>query len=379
MRPRLAIVVSFAACLLACGEAAADVPGGPTPETPEAPGAPREPRAEEVPSQRDGTAPSVTTRDTEEAGGRWVDLGQLSDRRHRARDVRAWVPAHEEGARLPMLVVLDGQGTSEWFRIPETLSALVAEGAIEPWIVLAIDSTVDRTRELGRTDERFARFLHETVLPAARAGLPTREGRESTAILGYSYGGLAAVAATIARPDDFGRVIAMSPSLWVAQRDVIARFQHARTLPRRLWIDVGSREPDAEDLIPYMVGDARDLRDVALDRGLVFGRDVGFDEALGEGHDMSAAGRRMRAALLFALGDRDLSGETPTALSITRYPSHGRRATHAIQTQYERGARLTWPERLVEAHAGDTTLRRDVAGIDRPLTVRAFGLEATCP
>ncbi len=391
-------MVWLLACGVACGEAVADVPSAaptgapaqvppptaeeaapPTAEEAAPPTAEEAapPTAEEAapPSRSDPPAP---VRLSSEAGGVWVDLGQLADRRHRARAVRAWVPAHAEGARLPLLVVLDGQGASEWFRIPETITTLVAEGAIPPWIVVAVDATVDRARELARSDGRFAGFLRETVLPAARAQLPLRGGRESTAILGYSYGGLAAVAAAIAAPEDFGRVIAMSPSLWVSQRDVLARFERTRVLPVRLWIDVGSLEPDREDLIPYMIGDARDLRDLALARGLVLGREVGFDEVLGEEHDMRSAGRRTRAALLFALGDRDLSREIPTELSIARYPARGRLATHAIQARYAGGARLTLPESLVDARAGDTMLRRDVARTDRPLSVRAFGLEARC-
>ena len=52
--------------------------------------------------------------------------------------------------------------------------------------------------------------------------------------------------------------------------------------------------------------------------------------------------------------------------------------THAIQAHYEGDARLTFPESLVEARAGETPLTRDLAGLDRPLRVRAFGLEARC-
>lgn len=380
MRPALAptwlTALSFALAIVAltmvgCSDARADAPEPPTAQPAPAPAA-----ASSSAASSPGTEPDAPV--AAPALGRWTDLGPLGDRRHRDRGVRAWVPAHEEGARLPLLVVLDGQGTDTWFRIPETLAALVAEGRLEPWIVVAIDSTADRSRELGRVDDRFARFLRDVVLPAARARLPVREGRESTAILGYSYGGLAAVVAGITAPDTFGRVIAMSPSLWVRQRQAVAELQHVRRLPVRLWIDVGSREPDAEDVIPYMVGDARDLRDVAIDRGMVFGRDVGFDEALGEGHDMSAAGRRMRGALLFGLGARDLSSETPRSLAITRYPAHRGRATHAIQASYASGEHLTFPESQLDVRSGDTRLTRDIAHVDRPLSVHAFGLEAHC-
>ncbi len=308
--------------------------------------------------------------------GEWLDLGSLGDARHRERSVRAWVPVHPEGARLPVLFVLDGQGASSWFRVDDTLAALAGEGRLEPWIVIAVDSTVDRSRELARADASFARFLRDTVLPVARERLPIRAGRESTAVLGYSYGGLAAVAAVVGEPSTFGRAIAMSPSLWVEEREVLERFERARTLPSRLWIDVGSEEPDREDLIPYMVSDARNLRDLALHRGMTFGCDVGYLEAMGEAHDMRAAGRRMREALLFALSERDLSRETPDSLTITRYPARLRRSTFAIEARYARGERLTFPETLVELRAGETRLRRDIAPEGLALTVRAFGLEA---
>ena len=374
MFPHTRLLPLLVLALVACGEAEARMPDEPAPDQ-VAPSAP----TSAPPAPVEGAPATIAT----PAAGEWIELGHHGDDRHRSTRVRAWVPTHEEGARLPVLFVLDGQGVDTWFQIAETITALVGEQRIEPWIVVAIEATLDRNRELGRTDGVFARYVRDVILPVVRERLPTREGRASTAILGYSYGGLAAVASGIAEPDTFGRVIAMSPSLWMRERDVIARFDRARTRPVRLWIDVGSREGNDRDVIPYMVGDARDLRDVALRHGMVLGRDVGFDEALGEAHDMSAAGRRMRQALMFALSDRDLSRETPSMLSITRYPpprraSRGGRVTHAIQANYEGDARLTFPESLVEARAGETPLTRDLAGLDRPLRVRAFGLEARC-
>lgn len=359
MRLLLAALV-LALVPTACGDARADVPAG-RGALPAAPPAAAEPS---------GETPRAPWR------GEWIDLGRLGDRHHGERRVRAWVPEHDEGERLPALVVLDGQGATEWFRVEATIAALAGEGLLEPWVVIAVDSTENRDRELARTDGRLARFLRDVVLTAARARLPLRDGRASTAILGYSYGGLAAVAASIAEPATFGRAIAMSPSLWVDGRDVLARFERARSLPMRLWVDVGSAEPDAEDLIPYVVGDARDLRDLATGHGLRLGRDVGYLEVIGEVHDMAAAGRRMREALLFALSDRDLTGERPVALSLARYPARRRRATFAVEARYPRGERLTFPETLVEVRAGETRLRHEIAPEGLPLSVRAFGLEA---
>ena len=312
--------------------------------------------------------------------GAWQDLGRFGDAHHRECAVRAWVPSHAEGARLPMLIVLDGHGVSEWFRVESTIAELATEGLIEPWIVLAIESASDRNEVLARADGELARFIEREILPAARAGLPWREGRASTAIFGYSYGGLSAVASVIAEPDVFGRAIAMSPSLWVGGRAIMPRFERARRLPDRLWIDVGSAEPDEGQLIPYMVSDARNLRDLALHRGMTFGLDVGYLEAMGEGHDMRAGGRRMREALLFALSAIDLRVAAVSALRVTRYPApttpNARNSTFAVEVGYAIGARLTWPESLVDVHAGQTRIQRDIVPLRSRLRVDAFGLRA---
>lgn len=315
------------------------------------------------------THPSVT--------GRWQSLGALGDANHRPCALRAWVPTHAEGARLPLLVVLDGAGASGWFRVDQTLAALATEGRIEPWMVLAVESAADRNEVLARTDNQLADFLTQVILPAAEATLPVREGRASTAILGYSLGGLSALAVGISAPERFGRVIAMSPSLWVNERALMPRVEHAETLPQRLWIDVGSEEPDQGELLPYMVADARNLRDLMLFRGLVFGRDVGYLEAMGAGHAMHEGGRRMREALLFTLSDTDYRHVPVRSLHIARYPSpEPERSTYAVEAGYEDGARLTWPESLVEVTSGQTRLWRDEAPTRRRLRVRAFGQHA---
>ena len=320
-------------------------------------------------------APAVT--------GAWQSLGSFGDAHHRACTVRAWVPTHAEGARLPLLVVLDGAGASRWFRVDETLATLASEGHIEPWIVLAVESASDRDAVLARTDDQLAGFLTQVILPAAEAALPVREGRAQTAILGYSLGGLSALAVAIAAPDRFGRVVAMSPSLWVDERAIMPRVEHAQTLPLRLWIDVGSAEPDQGDLIPYMVSDARNMRDLALYRGLIFGRDVGYLEAMGAGHAMHEAGRRMREALLFALSDRDYRTQPVRSLQIARYPAPSgpgsESSTFAVEARYQDGARLTWPETLVEVYAGESRMQRDIAPLRSRLHVEAFGQRAETP
>lgn len=348
------------ACLISCG---APAPATPPPAGPSS----LEPPAADPPM--DAVAPPIE--------GAWQDLGLVGDAHHPPRRLRAWVPAVADDAPLPSLLVLDGDGAEDFFALPETIGALGGEGRIRPPVVLALSSTAARDDELSRADTRFVDFLADAVLPHARRALPLSSERRDTAILGYSYGGLQAANAVVRRPEVFGIGIAQSPSLWVADRALTSRFRSASApVPARLWIDVGTDEPDPEELIRYMVRDARAFRDAAIARGMIWGRNLGYLEALGEGHDMRAGGRRMREALLFALGDVDLTAVTPVSLRIARHGSVRGRSAFSIELGYDGGARLTVPRQLAEVLSGGAPLRGEIASVARPLLVRTHGLAA---
>ena len=73
----------------------------------------------------------------------------------------------------------------------------------------------NRSNEFDATDERFARFLEEELIPSALATaraagheLSIKKGGENAAIFGLSSGGIAAFTAAWHRPELFGRVFA---------------------------------------------------------------------------------------------------------------------------------------------------------------------------
>jgi enterochelin esterase-like enzyme len=70
----------------------------------------------------------------------------------------------------------------------------------------------------------------------------TRTGREDTAILGSSMGGLLAFCATWTRPDVFGSAACLSSSFWWGDRYAVLRVaQSEPPAPRpRLYIDSGA-------------------------------------------------------------------------------------------------------------------------------------------
>jgi predicted alpha/beta superfamily hydrolase len=263
-------------------------------------------------------------------------------------------PSAVEGEPLPVLIVLDGQAAFAEFGLGGPLDVLARNGTIDDWAVLAIDSTTERPREFAEEVDHFAAFVIDLVLAEARRAYPLSTAREGIAVLGFSFGGHAAVRMQLARPHVIGRVIAMSPSVWWNHLDVLARLRlHREVLPRRLWIDVGTGE--GRGIVPGMVRGARALRDVARERGMIFGRDLGYLEEPNIAHRMDAVAARCRAALAFTLSDTDLSEEAPTALSLHVVRARSRRrTTYAIGAMYREGRyRLTVPHDLAVMEGAD--------------------------
>ena len=110
-------------------------------------------------------------------------------------------------------------------------------GAVEPLIIVGIYNTgKQRIREYtptrvpklggGRAD-RYAKFLIEEVRPFLQREYRTLSGPENTGIGGSSLGGLVSLYLGFELPHVFGKIAALSPSVWWNQR-VIHRFARSR-------------------------------------------------------------------------------------------------------------------------------------------------------
>lgn len=266
------------------------------------------------------------------------------------RDVQLLIPtgvAPPEGG-WPFLLVMDGQSAFEpTFAVDTHLMALVHEGLVEPCVVIAVPS-VARSREFTPTDHptnvrRFAAYLVDVVLPAVALRVPLRD---AGAILGFSYGGLAAVWAGLLFPQRFAQVFAHSPSLWFDEQAVLRAVQDAPRLPGRWWVDVGGAESDARAAVPPMVSDARALRDVLIDRGFELGGDLGYHEAPGRPHAAQQVGGRMRRALRFGFGPRCPAAHLDVSLTQGRFIP-GYRGTLTVDARCPDGQSWTLPNRDV--------------------------------
>lgn len=184
----------------------------------------------------------------------------------RPRRVRTFVPRGLE-AHPPVLVLFDGQNVLDdhgsfsggWHahhaveKLPKTVRRPV---------VVAIDhGNAARNHELWSDLDAFLRFVTRSALPEAEHRLGMRFDAEARVIGGASMGGLASLAAIARHPELFRGAMAMSPSAWIAPREIGSELGRARLHPSaRLYVDVGHRES------PRMVREAARVAGVIADR-----------------------------------------------------------------------------------------------------------------
>lgn len=221
-----------------------------------------------------------------------------------ARRVSIYLPPgyDEATARYPVLYLQDGQNLfdpgrafvpgQDW-RADETAEASIAAGRIAPLIMVGIDHggvdrmdeytpSCDPRRGAGGRLPAYRRFLVEELKPWVDHYFRTRPEAPATGLGGSSLGGLAALEIGLARPDVFGRLALLSPSLWWDRRCAVAR---ARGLDRRLdttiWLDAGTHEGAG------VLHHARMLKNILVKHGWRLGRDLHYREIAGGGHSES--------------------------------------------------------------------------------------------
>ena len=181
------------------------------------------------------------------------------------RDLIIYLPPgyHAQPHRqYPVLYLHDGQnlfdGSTSFipgmdWHVGHTADRCIREGLIEPLIIVGIynagkhrlqEYTPTRMPRLGGgRASRYARFLIEEVSPFLQSNYRILGGMENTGIGGSSLGGLVSLFLGLRMPHVFGKIAALSPSVWWNQR-VILRFADAAPVhPRpRVWLDIGTSE-----------------------------------------------------------------------------------------------------------------------------------------
>lgn len=232
------------------------------------------------------------------------------------RDLIVYLPPgydQQPGRHFPVLYLHDGQNlfdgaTSfipgmDW-HVGQTADQDILEGRVEPLIIVGIynagkqrlgEYTPTRAPRLGGgRANRYAKFLLEEVRVLVREHYRVLEDAPNTGIGGSSLGGLVSLYLGLRQPQTFGKVAALSPSVWWNER-VILRFAAAAPVdPRpRVWLDIGTREG------PRIVDDVERFRDILLHKGWQAEKDLHYQRVEGAEHNEAAWARRVGPFLQF--------------------------------------------------------------------------------
>lgn len=194
-----------------------------------------------------------------------------------SRALRIYLPpsyAENPAKRYPVLYMHDGQNLfdaktaaygAEW-GIDETVDRLVGEGAMDEVIVVGIDNSPGRVLEYtpccdpkfgGGQIEAYQAFIIDTVKPHIDKTLRTLPGKQNTAIMGSSLGGIASLVIAQSRPDVFSMAGGVSSSFWWKELDLVKR--PAPRVPVKFYLDAGGRNDGLEQ--------TAQMRDVMLKQG----------------------------------------------------------------------------------------------------------------
>lgn len=228
------------------------------------------------------------------------------------RDLAVYLPPSygETDRRYPVLYMQDGQNlfdpeasfAGSW-RVDLAMNWAAAR-RLEAIVVGVPNAGQERIAEYSPFDDpeagpgrggEYVSHLAGTIKPLVDARFRTLPQRETTGVAGSSMGGLISLFAFFARPDVFGIMGALSPSLWFGERAIFGLLEAAPSQPGRLYLDVGRLEGAAT------LEDARRLRDLLSAKGYAQGAHLRYVEDRAGRHEEAAWGRRFRAALPFLL------------------------------------------------------------------------------
>jgi predicted alpha/beta superfamily hydrolase len=232
------------------------------------------------------------------------------------RDLIVYVPPgydHQPFTKFPVLYLHDGQnlfdratsfGGQDW-NVHGAADQMIGAGAVQPLIIVGIYNTgKSRIHEYtptkaprlggGRAD-RYGKFLIEEVMPFIQREYRAATDPRVTGIGGSSLGGLVSLYFGLKLPRSFGKIAALSPSVWWHQR-MIARFAATATPgdPRpQIWLDIGTNEG------PRIVPQVEQFHDVLLRKGWREGEDLHYERVEGGEHNELAWSRRINRVLQF--------------------------------------------------------------------------------
>jgi predicted alpha/beta superfamily hydrolase len=237
-------------------------------------------------------------------------IGPLVVPGHPPRRVRVYLPVSFSPTEPRFgLYMFDGQNLFDDFpsfaggwKLNETIERLERDCSRVP-IAIGIDHGNEaRIQELSPFDieqgpstiNSLLDWIADTLAPRLQAELPLVPGPIGAVIGGSSMGGIASLYAHFHRRDAFGGVLAMSPSLWLADGEMVHWIaQQEKPEVSRVYIDCGVREGKGK-ILPLVAAVAADLTERGWDNDQLM-----FRPDMRGAHNERSWQRRLPKALRF--------------------------------------------------------------------------------
>jgi len=194
----------------------------------------------------------------------------------RERTLRLYLPPSYEGSpgrRYPVLYMHDAQNlfddrtsfAGEW-GVDETLDEFARTRGFEAIVVGIDNGETERVHELSPWSNpkygpaqgaQYMAFVVDTVKPWIDAHYRTQPGRDSTAIIGSSMGGLISHYALLRYPQVFGKAAIFSPSYWFSAEVYAQTAAHPWPPGTKTYFYIGGKEdeesvPDVDRMLALL-------------------------------------------------------------------------------------------------------------------------------
>lgn len=194
------------------------------------------------------------------------------------RPITLYTPAGytaSSASPYPLVILFDRWVYAQVIPTAAILDDLIAVGSIPPLVAVMVGHPDDATRTIELACyPPFADFLARELLPWVRERYLVTEDPAQTVVAGMSYGGLAAVYASLRYPEHFGLVLSQSGSFyWKPDEDgehewPARQLAAGPRLPLRFYLAAGLYEtPNATGVRPSLLLSNRHLRDVLQAKG----------------------------------------------------------------------------------------------------------------
>jgi predicted alpha/beta superfamily hydrolase len=218
-------------------------------------------------------------------------------------------PSYNENPakRYPVLYMHDGQNLfnaatsafgTEW-QVDENINNAVGNGVMDEVIVVGINNNANRIWEYtpccdpdngGGGADTYTRFVINTVKPYIDTHFRTLPGKDTTAVMGSSLGGILSFLMARNNPTVFSKAGCLSSSFWWNNDMLPAQVEQSTThVPVKLYIDAGTSNDG--------LADTQRMDNALLADGYVQGKDLDFFIAQGGSHNEASWAARVAIPL----------------------------------------------------------------------------------